>query len=352
MRMGRRAVVVAALGLSVALPTVGEAQNSAVGEPLRVVATFSILGDLVAAVGGDAIVLETIVDAGTDAHTFEPAPDDAIALSEADLVFANGVGFEPWLDELAEGRTSRCRSWPSARGSTCGRPAPATTPKAGAHAEGGTPEGEEVAVDGGEARDDESDGDEPHAEDNLGGDRDHGAYDPHVWHDVRNAIAMTETIRDALAAADPANAARFEANAVAFLADLEMLDAWVIEQVATLPAGAAQAGHLPRHLWLLRRPLRLRGRRHRARCRLDRRRRPRGSGDRRPRRADRGGGGARHLRRERPESGGDGVDRRGGGCLPGPDALHRRPERAGGEADSYEAMVRHNVETIVGALGG
>lgn len=64
----------------------------------------------------------------------------------------------------------------------------------------------------------------------------HGEYDPHIWHDPNNAMAMVERIRDALVAADPANAATYEANAAAYLAELKELDAFVTAQVATLPA--------------------------------------------------------------------------------------------------------------------
>ncbi|HYO30616.1 MAG TPA: metal ABC transporter substrate-binding protein [Thermomicrobiales bacterium] len=356
MRMGRRAVVVAALGLSVALPTVGEAQNSAVGEPLRVVATFSILGDLVAAVGGDAIVLETIVDAGTDAHTFEPAPDDAIALSEAHLVFANGVGFEPWLDELAEGADEPLPVVAVGEGLDLREAGAGHGDEGGAHegehAEGGTPEGEAVAVDGGEAHDDEADGDEPNAEEDLGGDRDHGAYDPHVWHDVRNAIAMTETIRAALAAADPANADRFDANAAAFLADLETLDAWVIEQVATLPEERRKlvTSHDTFGYFADRYGFEVVG------TALD------------AASTEGGGPAAREIADLVGRIEAAGVPAIFAENVQNPEVMESIAEEAGvslaptlytdalgapgGEADSYEALDRHTVETLDGALGG
>lgn len=69
-------------------------------EPLRVIATYSILGDLVQNVGGDAIALTVLVGADSDSHTYEPSPQDAIRLSEADLIFENGLEFESWLDDL------------------------------------------------------------------------------------------------------------------------------------------------------------------------------------------------------------------------------------------------------------
>jgi zinc/manganese transport system substrate-binding protein len=239
-------VAALALGLTVAAPAGAWAQTPAAGEPLEVVATFSILGDLVGAVGGDAIALETIIDAGSDAHTFEPAPDDAIALAEADVVFANGIGFEPWLDELAQGADEPLPIVVVTEGIALREAGAAThahgedeehaeeehaddgaTPASGgAHEEGAETHAEEEHA--AEAGHEEAE----HADDHG---HDHGAYDPHVWHDVRNAMAMTEAIRDALVAADPANAALYEANAAELLAELEALDAWVGEQVATLP---------------------------------------------------------------------------------------------------------------------
>src|SRR5262245_9732691 len=67
------------------------------GDRLNVVATFSVLGDVVQNVGGDRIDLHVLVGPGMDAHTFEPSPADTRALAGAALVFENGLGFETWL---------------------------------------------------------------------------------------------------------------------------------------------------------------------------------------------------------------------------------------------------------------
>ncbi|HAQ87766.1 MAG TPA: metal ABC transporter substrate-binding protein, partial [Pseudomonas sp.] len=69
-------------------------------EKLNVVTSFSILADLAQQVGGDRIELTNLVDADADAHVYEPSPDDAKALLRADLIVANGLGFEPWLERL------------------------------------------------------------------------------------------------------------------------------------------------------------------------------------------------------------------------------------------------------------
>ncbi len=71
-------------------------------EKLKVVASFSILGDMVARVGGDRIELATLVGPGGDAHVFEPRPVDAQTVANAQVMIVNGLGFEGWIDRLVE----------------------------------------------------------------------------------------------------------------------------------------------------------------------------------------------------------------------------------------------------------
>ncbi len=175
------------------------AQTPAAKEPLHVVASFSVLGDLVKDVGGDAVQVTTLIGPGVDAHTYDPAPADLVVLEDADVVFENGLGFEPWLDRFFE-----------------------STQPSGARivvSEGITPR----TID-----DDETGESAQEAQE-------HGGVDPHVWHDVANAIVMVGNIRDALVSEDPANAAHYEANATATIARFEALDAWIRQQAATLP---------------------------------------------------------------------------------------------------------------------
>jgi ABC-type Zn uptake system ZnuABC Zn-binding protein ZnuA len=171
-------------------------------DPLQVVASFSILGDLVENVGGEAVVVTTLIAPGVDAHTYDPAPGDLVLLSAADVIFENGLGFEPWLDGFfASAQPFGARI---------------------AVADGITPREVGETDDEGE----EHEGEEEHEQ---------GQYDPHAWHDVANVIVMVGNIRDALVAADPSNAELYEANAAAYVAELEALDAAIREQVATLP---------------------------------------------------------------------------------------------------------------------
>src|SRR5262245_63477204 len=86
--------------LSLVAPVV--AQTPAAGQPLPVVASTSVIGDLVHSVDGDAIQLTTLIGPGVDAHTFDPAPGDLVTLESAAVVFQNGLGLEPWLDQFWE----------------------------------------------------------------------------------------------------------------------------------------------------------------------------------------------------------------------------------------------------------
>jgi len=169
---------------------------------VRVVATYSVLGDLVKNVAGDIAEVVTLVGPDGDAHTFEPTPKDGVALAEADLIFENGIGFETWLDKLHSSSASKARRFVVTEG---------------------------LKLRQSECRHDHKPGEKHEHED-----------DPHVWHDVGNAIHMVGAIRDRLAEADPPNADRYRANAAAYLDRLTALDAWVVEKVATLPKGKRQ----------------------------------------------------------------------------------------------------------------
>jgi zinc/manganese transport system substrate-binding protein len=84
--------------LAVLLPGLSAAAD---GRP-KIVATFTIIGDLVQTVGGDAVTVTTLVGPDGDAHVFEPKPSDVAAVAGADLIVSNGLGMEPWLERLIE----------------------------------------------------------------------------------------------------------------------------------------------------------------------------------------------------------------------------------------------------------
>jgi len=154
---------------------------------VRVAATTPILADLVSAVGGDRVRVATVVPPGADPHTFEPTPALAKALSQTQLLFANGLGLEPFLPRLkallpkgakvvllAEGR----------KGLIC----------------------EEEAHPGEK---------EDHA---------HGPCDPHLWLDPTYALAYAETIARELTRLDPAGQAQYRANLKRFQEEVKRRD--------------------------------------------------------------------------------------------------------------------------------
>jgi ABC-type Zn uptake system ZnuABC Zn-binding protein ZnuA len=184
-----------------ALPENG-AVSLASGEKLTVVATTSFIGDVAAQVAGDAINLTTLIGVGQDPHGFEPTPQDLAAIERADLILVNGLGLEEVLLE-AIGETAA---------------APVVPVSAGIEPLGHNDEHEEKEED--------------HEE---GEDHGHTAGDPHFWVDPNNVIIWVENIRQALSVADPNNAELYAANAAAYRQQLEELDAYIRQQVETIP---------------------------------------------------------------------------------------------------------------------
>ncbi|MGY4316015.1 metal ABC transporter substrate-binding protein [Bradyrhizobium sp. JR3.5] len=154
-------------------------------ERIHVVASFSILADMVRNVGGNSVDVVALVGPDGDAHVYAPTPADAKKVADARLLVINGLGFEGWLPRLLQASGSK---------------APVA-----------------VATKGIMPR-------------KMG-----GHDDPHAWQSVANAKIYVVNIRDGLIAAAPDRAGVFKANADAYLARLEALDREVHEAVAKIP---------------------------------------------------------------------------------------------------------------------
>ncbi|MFM9862549.1 MAG: metal ABC transporter solute-binding protein, Zn/Mn family [Micropepsaceae bacterium] len=174
------------------------AMPAAAGEKLKLVATFSILGDITSRVGGDKIELETLVGPDGDAHVYQATTADARAVAQARVVIVNGLAFDDWAYRLLRASGSAARVVVASTGVK--------------------------PLEGGHAHTDHDD----HA-------------DPHAWQDVRNAIAYVATIERALAAADPANASAYQANAAAYRAELQSLNAEIRAALVAIPPPRRQA---------------------------------------------------------------------------------------------------------------
>jgi ABC-type Zn uptake system ZnuABC Zn-binding protein ZnuA len=160
--------------------------QSRVQERVQVVTTTTDLRSLAEAVGGDRIVAVSLVPPGLDAEEYQPKPQDALRLKQAQLLVRVGLDYDLWVDRLLAqvGRPEISR----------GGPAYVDTSLAIAVLE---LRGMSVGPGDGHA---------------------HGSGNPHYWLDPKNAETITANIFEALARIDPANAATYEANRQAFLA--------------------------------------------------------------------------------------------------------------------------------------
>jgi manganese/iron transport system substrate-binding protein len=169
------------------------------GERLRVVATTSIVADIVSRVGGNHIDLTQLMPLGVDAHAFEPTPRDVATIADAHVVFVNGAGLEPFLDTLVD----------SAEG------VPVVSVSAG------------IDLLPFELDDQDDDDDDDHGHEGEG--------DPHVWFDPNQVLVWVHNIEEVLSDLDPQRADSYTANAEAYEAELEALDDWIRDQVAGVP---------------------------------------------------------------------------------------------------------------------
>lgn len=168
------------------------------GEKLRVVATTSLVADVVSNVAGDRVDLSALIPLGTDPHAFEPTPRDAATLADADIVFINGAGLELFLEPLLAGLGEDIVTVPVSVGVALLR-----FEAAGGHEDGG-PVG-------------------------------HAEFDPHTWLDPRNVMVWVANIEMALTTLDPDNGNLYRAQAQRYRSALDTLDEWIRDQVSQLP---------------------------------------------------------------------------------------------------------------------
>ena len=177
------------LAAALALPALS---GPARAEPMPVVATFSILGQIAETIGGDKVRVQTLVGPDRDAHVYQPTPQDSRVLAEARVVLVSGLGFEGWIERLVKASGTKAQIVVATRGIP-------TRKMAGAHGHG-------------------------------------SGVDPHVWHDPKRMAAYARNLAEGLAAADAANAEAYRASSAAFIGRLEAMDAWAEAEFAKVPA--------------------------------------------------------------------------------------------------------------------
>ena len=165
---------------------------AAASPPIRVVVSFSILGDFVNEIGGGDVAVTSLIGPDSDVHVFEPTPDQARLLANAQLFVINGLGLEGWLTRLTQSAQYRGPVVVATQGI-----APITTIEAG----------------------------EPTP-----------APDPHAWQDPRNAVVYANNIMRALAATDPAHSVAYRQRFRRYEGELEALDRQVRSELDAIPA--------------------------------------------------------------------------------------------------------------------
>jgi zinc/manganese transport system substrate-binding protein/manganese/iron transport system substrate-binding protein len=176
---------------SLGAPVLAQAPAPRAAAPLHIVATTTQVEDFVGNVGGERITLLPVLAPDDDPHSYQPTANDARNFAAADVVFANGVGLETWLDPLLNNvRPGTAVVW--------------------------------LGDDSGIAL-------------LQGSGNEQSQGDPHVWQDPTNAQKMVSVIRDTLIAADPDGAPTYQANATAYSDQLGQLDQWIGQQIQSIP---------------------------------------------------------------------------------------------------------------------
>src|SRR5436305_10747044 len=165
---------------------------------IPVVATFSVIGDMLAIIGGDHLDIKTIVAAGGDCELYQPTPADVAAVAAARAVFLNDLNeeFEPWLEPLLK----------QARFT-----------------------GAKIVVSRGVRT---LTAEEEHP---ISGRQLPAAIDQHAWLDPRNGIIYVRNIAEALSRVDPAGAADYRAHATAYAKELQAVDEWARKEMSEIP---------------------------------------------------------------------------------------------------------------------
>jgi manganese/iron transport system substrate-binding protein len=179
-----------ALSLTIALLTSCTPQppttaGSPTGPRTKIVASYSVLCGLTQEIAEDTIDLKCLIPGGKDPHTYSPTPDDRKALETAQLVLYGGYEFEPEVIKLVKASSSKN----AIAVHELAVPKPIKNPEA----------------------------------------------DPHVWHNVKNGIAIVQVLKIQLSQANPANTARYEKNAKDLTDRLTQLDTWITQSIATIP---------------------------------------------------------------------------------------------------------------------
>jgi ABC-type Zn uptake system ZnuABC Zn-binding protein ZnuA/ABC-type Mn2+/Zn2+ transport system permease subunit len=191
-RVPRAVAAAATAAFALAVLGAGCGSTASSDGKLGVVATTTQIGDWVRQVGGGAVAVDQVLQPNTDPHEYEPRPSDVEAAAGAALVFASGDNLDSWIGQIVDDGGSE------ARVVDLGAAVPERLPGETSGAEAST-------------------------------------YDPHWWHDPRNAEAAVRVIERELIAADPAHRAGYSRRAAAYLGELRRLDSGIAGCIGSVP---------------------------------------------------------------------------------------------------------------------
>ena len=171
-------------------------QVKQVDSAIKVIAVESFLADIVQNIAGERMVVDTLMPKGLDPHSFEPTPKDVARISDSDILFVNGAGFEEWLEDVIENLPENL-----------------------------------VVVEASAGLQSRTVDEEEHADED---EQDH-EIDPHFWLDPTLVITYAENIRDGLISIDPEGKEIYSSNTEEYIQQLKDLDAYIQEKIAVIP---------------------------------------------------------------------------------------------------------------------
>ncbi|MCE0813834.1 metal ABC transporter substrate-binding protein [Buttiauxella sp. S04-F03] len=163
--------------------------QAALAKSLNVVASFTVLADMAKQVGGEHVTVKSLVGPDGDPHSFEPSPQDSVALSKADVVIVSGLGMEGWMDRLVSASGYKGKVIVASEGISTRK-----------------------MVDDGKQ-----------------------ITDPHAWNSAENGAIYAQNITRALVAADPEDAAAINDSGSEYVTRLKLLDSWAKTRFEAIP---------------------------------------------------------------------------------------------------------------------
>ena len=186
-------LILAVLWITLWLSACAPQANEDSSGKLAVVTTTGMIADLARNIGGDHVQVASLMGPGVDPHLYKASEGDVQLLQGADIIFYNGLHLEAQMGEVLE------------RLNEFGIKTVAIADKVDPSLLQSPPEFA-------------------------------GNYDPHIWFDVTLWMQAAEQVKESLAEVDPDNAAAYEANAEDYLAELEDLHQYVLDQANSIPA--------------------------------------------------------------------------------------------------------------------